>query len=101
MTDGLFYTSNLQDFLRQQIHDPQHQGHVRRHAPFLARQGLRELSAGRQLIKRSQDGECSPRAAFGAFMEAASKQDRIVRNRHRFPKEVASTLADITKFVAS
>ncbi|WP_144378403.1 DUF982 domain-containing protein [Mesorhizobium amorphae] len=54
-----------------------------------------------ELIKRSQDGECSPRAAFGAFMEAASKQDRIVRNRHRFPKEVASTLADITKFVAS
>nr|WP_054313521.1 DUF982 domain-containing protein [Mesorhizobium sp. 1M-11] len=53
------------------------------------------------LIERAQEGECSPRAAFGAFMQAATEQNRIVRRRHRFPKEVAHTLADISKFAAS
>lgn len=53
------------------------------------------------LIKRAEDGECSPRAAFGAFMKAAKAQDRIIAPRQHFSREVARTLTDISKFSAS
>lgn len=53
------------------------------------------------LIKRAEDGECSPRAAFSAFMKAAKAQNRIVAPRQAFSREVARTLADISDFSAS
>lgn len=54
-----------------------------------------------ELIKRAEEGECTPRAAFSAFMKAAKQQNRIVVPRQAFSREVAHTLADISKFSVS